>query len=108
MQNTETNQSEIARLRQRIALECAAGWQGLYGLADGEAKHVFITAKLHGMEKPLQQLSGLVGEDQATNTLYEIYNTVASDYKERARLLSRERDALACFFQFARSRMQRK
>jgi hypothetical protein len=70
------NQSEIARLRQQLAAECNAGWQALYGLASGVARHEVITARFRSMERTLQQLSELVGEDQATEALYEIYTTV--------------------------------
>ena len=41
----KTCQSEIARLRQQIALEYEAAHSGLSGFASGAARHDFIQAK---------------------------------------------------------------
>ena len=66
--------SEIAQLRQKIEEECAASWLGLHGLAAGNARHEFIRVRFKNMENYHARLSGLVGEEDATAILYEIYN----------------------------------
>lgn len=77
------NQSEVAQLRQRLAAECAAGWSALYGLAEGVAKHEIIMAKFRNMEPTHQRLCELIGEEQATMVLCEVYNTVATQLETR-------------------------
>ena len=71
--------SEVARLRQRIAEECEASWQALYGLASGVAQHEVIMSKFRNMEKHCLRLTELVGEEQATEILCEEYNKRASE-----------------------------
>ena len=66
--------SEVAQLRQRIALECQAGWWGLHSLNAGTAQHQFITARFKQMEKCHKRLTELVGEEQATDILCEEYD----------------------------------
>lgn len=67
-------QSELARLRQRIALECQASWAALYALNSGTAQHRFITARFEQMGKYHERLTQLVGETQATEILCEAFN----------------------------------
>ena len=43
-------ESEVARLRQRIADEYLAAKYGLTGLASGVSKHEFITARMASMQ----------------------------------------------------------
>lgn len=71
--------SEVARLRQRIAEECQASWWALHGLAAGVAQHEFIIARFNNMEGYHASLVQLVGEEQATEMLCEIYNGTASE-----------------------------
>lgn len=66
--------SEIAQLRQRLTLEYEAGRWALYGLASGVAQHRFITARFKHMEQCHQRLSELVGEERATEYLYEVFD----------------------------------
>ena len=66
--------SEVARLRQRIEEECEASWWALHGLAAGAAQHEFIMARFRNMEGHHTHLIKLVGEEQATEILCEIYN----------------------------------
>ena len=59
-------QSEIARIRQRIAADYLSAQLGLYGLAEGTSRHRFITAKMERMEASVETLAQVVGKDQAT------------------------------------------
>jgi hypothetical protein len=54
-------QSEIARLKQQIEEEYEAAQQGLNGLAEGSARHRFITQRLVNMGLYCQQLEALAG-----------------------------------------------
>lgn len=72
------SRSEIAALRQRLTEECEAGWQALYGLSEGVAKHEIIAAKFRNMEVHHQRLTELVGENQATEILCQIYNDIGN------------------------------
>jgi len=58
------NKSEIARILAQIAQEYEAGQNGLYGPAQGTARHSFITARMENMAKLQNELEKLVG-DQA-------------------------------------------
>lgn len=71
------NQSEVARLRQRIADECQASWWALYGLSSGSAQHEFIAAKLKRMDEHHQCLTALIGEEKATDALCEVWDEQA-------------------------------
>ena len=67
-------QSEVARLRERIALECQASWAALSAPNAGTAQHAFICARFKRMEDCHTRLTKLVGEEQATDILCEIFN----------------------------------
>jgi hypothetical protein len=54
--------SEVARILAQIAQEYEAGKSGLQGLAQGTARHSFITARLENMAKLHNELEKLVGE----------------------------------------------
>jgi hypothetical protein len=56
------NKSEVARLLNLIAVEYEAGKRGLAGLATGNARHSFITARMENMGKLQQELEELVGD----------------------------------------------
>ena len=75
--------SEVARLRRRIAEECEASWWALYGLASGMAQHEFIRARFRRMEDYHTRLSAIVGEEEATTILCEVYNGQASEQGPR-------------------------
>lgn len=68
------NNSEVARLRQQIALECRAGWAALHALNSGTAQHQFISARFKHMGKCHERLTELLGEDQATDILCEEFD----------------------------------
>lgn len=57
------NQSEVARLMQRIEEEYTAAQRALSGLAVGMATHQFITARMENIGRCHQQLRTLVGEE---------------------------------------------
>lgn len=65
--------SEVARLRARIEREHAASVWALSGLAAGNARHDFINARLERMERSHERLSELIGEEQATAILCEVF-----------------------------------
>ena len=64
-------ESEVAQLMQRIAEEYQAAKQGLSGLAYGTAQHQFITSRLENIGRCQQQLSTLVGQEQAVKLVVE-------------------------------------
>ncbi len=55
-------QSEIARMRQKIAVEYLAAQLGLSGFAEGTSRHQFITARTERIGALHQQLQALVGD----------------------------------------------
>ena len=63
--------SEVARLRPRIAEEYLAATCGLTGLAAGVSQHQFITARMENMDRCHEQLSSLVGSEQAAKLVAE-------------------------------------
>ncbi len=67
----ETNQSEIARLRQQIADEYLAATRGLSGFAAGASQHRFITARMERIGAYHDTLKHLVGEREATRLMAE-------------------------------------
>ena len=72
--------SEVVRLREQIERECEASWQALYGLAAGNAQHEFITARLQHMDVCHRSLGKLIGGEQATALVYEIFERVGEAY----------------------------
>ena len=67
----KSQQSEVARLRQQIALEYEAATRGLHGLALGTAQHAFITQRMENMAAHHVSLQRLVGADEAAKLLAE-------------------------------------
>ncbi|HLJ35010.1 MAG TPA: hypothetical protein VKU38_15250 [Ktedonobacteraceae bacterium] len=65
------SQSEVARIRQQIEMEQQAAWLGLYGLAQGTAKHEFINAKMERIWELRDTLVPLVGENEASRMMCE-------------------------------------
>lgn len=68
------NQSEVARLREQIALEHAAAKAALTGLASGTARHAIITAKMDRIGAHQLQLAGLIGEEQSMAYVCEVFD----------------------------------
>ncbi len=64
-------QSEVARLKEQIACEYQAAQAGLSGLAAGTSQHAFITAKIENIERCREQLSTLIGSEEAARLVNE-------------------------------------
>jgi hypothetical protein len=58
----EENKSEVARLLARISAEYEAAHMALNGLAYGNSKHAFITARMENMGQLHSELESIVGE----------------------------------------------
>lgn len=82
------SESRIARLRQCIERDCEASWLALYGLASGCAQHEVISARLRRMDASHQSLSELIGDEQATEIVCEIYNRAGETFASRQRSLA--------------------
>jgi hypothetical protein len=65
--------SEVARLMRRIEEEYEAAQRGLTGLAQGNAQHAFIAARMQAVDGCRQQLTEQVGEPEATRLVCETY-----------------------------------
>ena len=63
-------ESELARLRRRIAEEYQAATRALTDLAV-TAPHAFITARMENLERCRQRLHVLVGEQESTRLFHE-------------------------------------
>jgi len=62
MSESKGNQSEVARILEQISLEYEAAQRGMYGFAQGSAKHEFITARMENMGNLHSKLHDLVGD----------------------------------------------
>jgi hypothetical protein len=70
------SQSEVAHLLKEIELAYQAAKSGLEGLAAGNAKHEFITAKMEKLDKYRESLTQFVGADQAMELLVQVLENV--------------------------------
>jgi len=77
--------SMISALRKEIAEEYAAAAWGLYGIADGTAKHSFITKRLEKIGDCHAALREIVGEDLAGHLMVD---TMESSHDELHRVLT--------------------
>jgi len=66
--------SEVARLLQQISLEHQAAKNGLTGFASGTARHDFITAKEAHVATLYDELTTIVGKDEATRLVVDVYS----------------------------------
>jgi hypothetical protein len=66
-----TNKSEVVWQLEQIRLQYEAAERGLTGLAQGTARHQFITARMEQMGKLHEELVMLVGAEQATRLFAE-------------------------------------
>ncbi len=69
-----TQQSEVARLMQQIALETSAMQGAMTGFAS-VAKHDTIIHRYETIGQCRDQLASLVGEEQATGLMIEAYSS---------------------------------
>jgi hypothetical protein len=76
------NQSEVARLLQRIEAEYEATKRGLEGYAI-TARHEFITTRMERMAAHHVALINLVGESEAARILIENDQKLAQREEER-------------------------
>jgi hypothetical protein len=85
------SESEVAKLRQRIAEEYQAAKMGMSGLASGVSKHAFITARMERMGQSFDQLSELVGSRQ--EAMKEVVEALegASEQADRRAILEQVR-----------------
>lgn len=64
--------SEVAALLAHIQKTYESAVLGLSGLASGAAKHEFITARMERIGELHEELSQLVGEEQASMLLVQV------------------------------------
>jgi hypothetical protein len=74
------HQSDVARLREQIELECEAMQQAMYGPAI-VGRHNVIQSRYEAIGVYHNELAGLVGEEQASNMMVDAYSAVME--KER-------------------------
>ena len=68
---SEGGKSEVAQLLQQIEAEYAAAKRGLHGLAEGAARHDFITKRMENLGSCHEKLATLIGKDKAIELLAE-------------------------------------
>lgn len=66
------NPSEVASLRARIEAEHRAACWALTGLAEGNAKHHFITRRYDRIGSYQEQLARLIGEQASMGIVLEV------------------------------------
>lgn len=67
-----TNKSEVARLREQLELECQALKR--FTAPAMVASHAMITNRYNAIEKHAEALGKIVGQEQATEIMCQIYN----------------------------------
>lgn len=70
-----TDEGAIRSLRQQIEEEHQASVWALTGLATGTAQHAFIARRMGHIEKSYQRLGQLLGEEEATAFLCQVFET---------------------------------
>lgn len=76
MQTTESNASEVARLRQQIEVQLVAMRRGLAGFSSGVARHDFINARMEHIGSCQDSLARHMGESAADVLVYDLYNEI--------------------------------
>lgn len=71
----QQNRSEVARLRAQIEAEHQSCVLALKGLSSGNLQHAFISSRMRHMDQSYQELENIIGEEQATDILCEVFNT---------------------------------
>jgi len=84
-ENKSMATSEVARLRERLEAEHRACVWALQGLSSGTAQHQFITARFRRMDACCVRLGELVGEEEATTTLCEIFDGIYTQQTDEHR-----------------------
>ena len=67
------DRSEIAQLRQQIALELDAMRSGLLGISAGSARHAFIHARMERVGVCQDTLANVIGEQAANQVVCAVY-----------------------------------
>lgn len=73
------NKSEVAAIKAQIEAEYHAAQQGISGLAEGTARHQFITARLERIAALQEALEPLVGQTKAVEIIAEIAEKEVKD-----------------------------
>jgi hypothetical protein len=73
--DASTSKSEVARLRWQLERSCEALHRVMYD-PGFSASHRAITRRYNALEKRTVQLAALVGDEQATDMMCDIYNAV--------------------------------
>ncbi len=81
----DTCKSEVTCLLEQIKQQHEAAERGLSGLAQGTARHKFISARMERIGQIHEELQRLVGPEQATQLVTETLQTHASRSKRRKR-----------------------
>jgi hypothetical protein len=71
------NQSEVAQLKQEIEAICYSLSLKFNGFAH-KATHRIISKQYQALDNHREDLADLVGEEQATEITYDIYNKVVN------------------------------
>jgi hypothetical protein len=69
METPKKATSEVAQILTQIQAEYESGMRGLCGLAEGAARHQFITARMERIDLLHSTLGECVGEEQAVQLL---------------------------------------
>ena len=64
--------SEVARLLAQISAEYQSAQRGLSGLSSGGARHDFISARTENIGKCHEELTALVGHEQAISIIANV------------------------------------
>lgn len=80
----QNSRSEVAHLRAQIAREHQAASWARAGLADGTAKHRFITRRYNQIGGYQEQLAQLIGEQASIHLVIEILETSPAQQQEGA------------------------
>lgn len=76
------NQSEVARLRALISAEYESAQRALHGFSEGTARHAFITTKYSNVGLYVEQLSSLIGKNEALGTYFKIQDETEDRLQE--------------------------
>jgi len=79
----DTCKSEVACLLEEIKQQHAAAERGLSGLAQGTARHKFISARMERIGQIHEELQRLVGPEQATLLVTETVQGYTGSGKRR-------------------------
>ena len=73
MSQLNQEQSEVAQLRAQIEIEHQAMVWALTGLSQGNTQHAYISRRMGHTEIAYKGLRRLVGDEQATSILCEVW-----------------------------------